>query len=133
MQLRARPPRRPSENIVPLINVVFLLLVFFMLTGTLAPPEALNVRLPVESREVAATPRSAPDTPRVSVSASGELAFEGLPVSSAGLDAALVEGEPRDVALRADAGTPSHILLPLLERLQNAGVQQVDLVTDLAR
>lgn len=44
--------RRPSrsqarrENVVPLINIVFLLLFFFLLTGTLRAPEPFPVELP---------------------------------------------------------------------------------------
>jgi periplasmic protein TonB len=34
------PPRRPrAESVVPMINVVFLLLVFFLMTATIAPPD----------------------------------------------------------------------------------------------
>ena len=40
---RRRPHREP---IVPLINVVFLLLIFFMLVGSVRPSEPLAVELP---------------------------------------------------------------------------------------
>ena len=38
--------RATDENVVPLINIVFLLLVFFMLTGTLRPAEPFDVTPP---------------------------------------------------------------------------------------
>ena len=37
---------RRDDDLIPLINVVFLLLVFFMLTGTLRPPESRDIDLP---------------------------------------------------------------------------------------
>ena len=47
-----RPQRRkPAAAILPLINVVFLMLIFFMIAGTLAPPgwAALTGRRPTIS------------------------------------------------------------------------------------
>ncbi|WP_322867174.1 biopolymer transporter ExbD [Aquicoccus sp. G2-2] len=39
-----RPVRRPrGEAILPMINVVFLLLIFFLMTAELAPPEPVAV------------------------------------------------------------------------------------------
>ena len=40
------PPRRPFEAMVPLINIVFLLLIFFLLAGTIAPQSPVDVTLP---------------------------------------------------------------------------------------
>ena len=40
------PQRRPYESVVPLINVVFLLLIFFLLAGTLQPTDDVDVDLP---------------------------------------------------------------------------------------
>ncbi|PKQ03685.1 MAG: hypothetical protein CVT73_15000, partial [Alphaproteobacteria bacterium HGW-Alphaproteobacteria-12] len=40
------PPRRHFETLVPLINVVFLLLIFFLLAGTMTPAENVAVSLP---------------------------------------------------------------------------------------
>ena len=41
-----RAPNR-SENIIPMINVVFLLLMFFMLSAQVAPPDPFDVEVPV--------------------------------------------------------------------------------------
>ena len=43
----APPPRKPrAENIVPMINVVFLLLIFFLMTSQIAPPDPVEVTAP---------------------------------------------------------------------------------------
>ncbi|MEM1152412.1 MAG: biopolymer transporter ExbD, partial [Pseudomonadota bacterium] len=37
MRLRAPDRKRRAENYVPMINVVFLLLIFFLMTAQIAP------------------------------------------------------------------------------------------------
>ncbi len=131
MQLRPRRTRRTTENVVPLINVVFLLLVFFMLTGTLAPPSPLEVELPRAEGPFLDTEPD-PDTPVLTLSASGVLALAGDPLTGPALSRRdLVEALGAGaVALRADARTPARILLPLLDDLEQAGVAQIDLVIE---
>ncbi len=123
MQFAPRAARRPSENIVPLINVVFLLLVFFMLTGTLSPVPPIDVDLPT-----AAGGSPSAGAPVLVVSHTGTLALDGNPISPDDLSARLGE-RPGALEVRADARVPARILLPLLERLQQAGLERVDLVT----
>ena len=44
----ASPPRRsPPESVVPMINVVFLLLIFFLISAQISPPDPFETRLPV--------------------------------------------------------------------------------------
>ena len=46
IEFEENPPRRQIESVVPLINVVFLLLIFFLLTGTLKKTDTVDVELP---------------------------------------------------------------------------------------
>lgn len=127
MEFAVQRRRRPAENIVPLINVVFLLLVFFMLTGSLRPPAPLEIELPRDVESSRPVPR-ANEIPVLMLSATGELALDGRAVSLEGALGALAEASP-SLALHADARVPARVLLPLLLRLEDAGVEQVDLVT----
>jgi biopolymer transport protein ExbD len=122
---------------VPLINVVFLLLIFFMLTGTLRAPPPLDVQLPVEpprEQDPSSHAPSMPDDERpvLILSATGELAFEGRIVPIAALAASFAQQSTRALSLHADARVPARLLLPLLEAFDEAGALQVDLVTDRA-
>ena len=67
------PPRRPrTESIVPMINVVFLLLIFFLMTSNLATPEPFEVTPP------SATSGTAPEIEyTLYVDKSGQTSFEG--------------------------------------------------------
>ncbi len=46
MRLPRRPRRIPADSAVPMINVVFLLLIFFMMAARIAPPLPQDLRLP---------------------------------------------------------------------------------------
>jgi biopolymer transport protein ExbD len=50
---RARPRPR-GESVVPMINVVFLLLIFFVMTATIVPPDPFAARPPSSARAGAA-------------------------------------------------------------------------------
>ncbi len=50
------PRRRPAsdDNLIPLINIVFLLLIFFMVAGQMQRPMAADIRLPdIDSQQPA--------------------------------------------------------------------------------
>ena len=46
MDLSEPPKRRRTESIVPMINVVFLLLIFFLMSARIAPPDPFEVAPP---------------------------------------------------------------------------------------
>ena len=116
------PPRRRhrADADVPTINLVFLLLVFFLLTATLAPPDPLGVEPPGGA--------GAPAAPSgvLSVGADGTLVFADARGEAA--LAALAARGPGPLTLRADARLPGAALATLLPRLHAAGATRVDLV-----
>lgn len=118
-----------EENIVPLINIVFLLLIFFMLTGHLAAPEPFDID-PPESRSEAESGRS---LSVVLVSADGRIALDGEETDEAGLSeavAAKVTGAPGfRVHLKADGGTDAGRVVSVMEALRGAGVTELTLLT----
>ena len=67
------PPRKPrAESIVPMINVVFLLLIFFLMSSNLTRPEPFEIALPRSTSEIE------PEVERVLyVDAAGRSHFEG--------------------------------------------------------
>ena len=120
--------RAPAEALVPMINVVFLLLIFFLMSATIAPPDPFDVTLPA-----AATQDSADTSGPVvlHVSADGELAYDDLRGDAA--FAALMsagDGRPATVVLRADEGLDGAVFAGILARLAAAGVGDVDLTVN---
>lgn len=66
--------KRPrGEAIVPMINIVFLLLIFFLMTATLVPRDPFESTLPFARSDVPATNET-----RLFVSPQGLMSFQGL-------------------------------------------------------
>lgn len=125
----ATPRRtRPRENVVPLINVVFLLLIFFMLAGTLRPPEANPLQLPTTTRGNP-TQMQHP-RPVLALDAAGRVLREGRALSPSEIHSL---SAPNGLELRADRGVQARVLLPLLEALEEAGIGRLELVTRRVR
>ena len=61
MGLKKRSKVSAEFSMSSLTDIIFLLLIFFMLTSTLVAPNALNLKLPGSSRSTAATPRQIDD------------------------------------------------------------------------
>jgi len=129
MRFEPPRPRNDEERILPLINVVFLLLIFFMLAGRLAASDPFEI----------APPRSASEGPAASqdllvlVGADGRLALDGEVLDEAALEAAVAErlGENTDtrVRLKADGRAEATDVVAVMELLRGAGVERLKLLT----
>ena len=85
-----RARKRPTINITPLIDIMFLLLIFFMVSSTFREEFAVDVTLP----EAATGEQLESSDHVISVDEAGTLYFAGERVDEAGLDRAI-----RDVML----------------------------------
>lgn len=123
MDFAPLPRRRPKEAIVPMINVVFLLLIFFLISAQITPPAPFEVTLPDATGGTAAVPA---DT--LHIDADGQLAFNASR-GEAVYDALAARATP-DAALliRADAALDAAILARLLPELAARGVSAVELL-----
>jgi len=122
---KAKPQREPT---IALINIVFLMLVFFMVAGTLAQPLTPSLQL-VETR---ALEGQAPPNALV-VYPDGRIAFEGNDQADAAtLVASLSEEDRETVRLVPDRALPAAALVNLTRELRTAGAQRVMLVTERA-
>lgn len=129
---RLTPLRRAGDDdarILPLINVVFLLLVFFMAAGRLAAPDPF----PVDPAPSARTEGAGARGVEVLMGADGRLALDGRVLPEADLLADLaaeLTGRPgAPVRLRADGAAGAADLVGLVQKLQAAGAAEVTLVT----
>jgi len=123
MRFPAPRSRARQESVVPMINVVFLLLIFFMISSELAPAPPFEVRPPETGQAETAT--GADDT--LYLSATGEIAWRDLR-GDAAISALAGRGDA-PLELRADGATPARDVAMLLRRLEGAGATDIRLAT----
>ena len=128
--LKVRRERQDGEeNIVPLINIVFLLLIFFMLTGHLVAPEPFEIAPPESAAETDSGERVA----TVLVAADGRLAMNGeqmdLPALSAAVAGKLQANPDLTLHLKADGAADAGEVVTVMEALRAAGIEKLTLLT----
>ncbi|MGE0253427.1 MAG: ExbD/TolR family protein [Alphaproteobacteria bacterium] len=125
---RPRRRREDEASILPLINVVFLLLIFFLVAAKLALPDPFGIQPPASASEGAPEAR----VHEVLVAADGRLAVDGETVDEAGLRAALGaigKDAAEPLRLKADGGAEATRVIAVMEMMREAGVAKVRLLT----
>lgn len=84
MPLKRRVRVEPSFSLAAMIDIIFLLLMFFMLTSKFVTPNALNLQLPSSS----ATTMASPDL-SVSIDKDGNYYLDATKTPEAALESAL--------------------------------------------
>lgn len=130
MRLPETPRRAFGEPVIPLINVVFLLLIFFMLAGTFTTPQPFRVD-PPEARS-GKSEQGREDV--VLLGADGELAFAGETLEDDDALVGVVEQRLQSdsdfrLRLKADGRVSSRRLLDIMDRLREAGAERLLLLT----
>ena len=119
-------------NVTSLIDVVFILLIFFMISSTFDKP-AIVVDLPETSSGEPGERRGT----SVSVEADGSIYLDGLETSVAGLEAAiapLVSADPDvPVSLYCDDSVPFGTVASIVDALKAAGTRHVAIRYEQAR
>ena len=135
MQLSSSRPEDPEINMTSLIDVVFLLLIFFMVSTTFERQAVLKVDLP-EAKNVV-IPEDQPNSFELVIDANGlyylndRQLVDGTPAT---LRAAFNEaaGEKRDIPiiLRADAQTPHHFVVTAMDVTAQLGFRRLSIATE---
>ena len=134
--------RRSHQLIVeltPMIDVVFLLIIFFLTTAQFAQMTRAEVDLPLETGEQQDTPEEAGLVINIDrrgriIIADQEVPFEGL--EAIVRDETAVQSASTDsvkLLIRADRNANSDQLNDVIERLQDIGVDLARLATEVPR
>ncbi len=124
--------RRSSQvlNLTPLIDIVFLLLVFFMLTAHFVQDEGIAIALP-EASTAAAMEEDKPL--ELILSASGLVTIDGVEIAaeqlSAHLTAQLANKDEKRIVIRGDAGVTLGYSVKVIDAARKAGASGVDIMT----
>ena len=126
MKLTRSPQRQQPETIIALIDVVFFLLVFFMLIGRMDATAPFDVSPPVA--------QTGTDMPAggitLAVSDTGYMALDGVPNANPlpQLLTAIASAPETLIRINAHRDTELRHILPLIAKLEAAGARDVALV-----
>lgn len=129
MNFRAPQSDDVDVNLTPLIDVVFLLLIFFMVSTSFVKESQIKLSLPEASDEVQELPA---DTIEVAVDENGVWFVNGHALadrSDAALSAALAEvsreqGEPV-LVISADRSTPHQDVIDIMDVARRLGLSRI--------
>ena len=126
MRLRSRTPKKARIEIIPMIDVVFFLLVFFMMASLAM---TIYQGLPVSLPEAASGQRTAAETANITVSRDGQTYLNREPVAVAALPQKLrpLLAAHRDLAvvINADREVAHARVVDVLDELRGSGVTRI--------
>jgi biopolymer transport protein ExbD len=136
MNLRPRRREDPELNLVPMIDVVLVLLIFFMIATSLRHEAELEIRLP----EASGSPMPGDVAPlEVSIDAQGRYSIHGVQgqlLDSTAGEGALREalrqasrGQPLPLMISADGRTPHQAVVTVLDIAGQLGLRRVAIAT----
>lgn len=129
MHIRKKTHGHKLDGTLPLINIVFLLVLAFMMAGTIAAPLPSDFD-PLRS-EAGKQADAGPTLETLTVNRSGLFSREGREISVSDVD--LLFGEisisKSDLEFRVDARAPANAVIALLGSAERAGIKDVQIIT----
>ncbi len=136
MNFRSRRSEEPDLNILPLIDVVFLLLIFFMVTTTFDRDSEISITLPEASREQV---DREPQAVNIDIDQAGRVFINERALANAqsgtireALDRAvddLDDGDDPAIIINADAETSHQSVIRVMDAARQLGLRRVTFAT----
>ncbi len=133
MNLRPRRQDEPEINLTPLIDVVFLMLIFFMVSTTFMRQADLELTLPEASQD----PREqATDRIELSINADGQYFVNGEPLINTqletvrrALEQARAEMPDAPLVIRADGRSAHQSVVTAMDAASQANISRLSIAT----
>ncbi len=117
--------QKAEVNMSPLIDMTFLLLIFFMVTAVFVQESGVKVNKPrAETAEIAAT-----ENLLIALTKEGRIHYGGQVISSAQLPAIVkkaMQGKTQPVLIMADDGAPTGSLVRVIDLCRLGGAVDVN-------
>jgi len=131
MKLIEKRRRKVSINIISLIDVVLLLLIFFMLTSSFVEQPGLKLDLPNTKSSVSEKSNKM----EISILADGEMFLNGKAVSLNELED-IIRNQIKDIKdksllLRADKNVPYGKVVKVMDIARISGLEKIIIATEL--
>lgn len=137
MKLRKTSGDSADINLTPLIDVVFLLLIFFMVSTTFNRDSELSIELPKASADAAVR---SPQSIEVAIDARGRFYIAGRQLVNTQpqtlIQALREAAENRDappVIISADANTPHQAVVQVMDAARQLGLLRLTFATRLVK
>jgi len=134
MNLRRRAHEEPELNLISLVDVVLLLLIFFMVSTTFVDEGRIRLQLPRAGAEPAEA--HSKDPIEIAVTASGEYRVNGralINTSASTLSAAVAkladESRAAPVTIRADARATHQAVVTAMDVVGRLGLRNIRIAT----
>ncbi len=125
MQFRQKRVIKPVINVAPVVDVLFLLLIFFMVTSTFVEQPNIKLELPTTKY----TEASRIDMIVLTISRGGHLFLQDEPVERNDLMKSLrkivVETGEKTLVLKSDKWIPYGIVVDIMDDAKGAGFKRV--------
>lgn len=136
MAARRANSEQASINLTPMIDVVFLLVIFFMVGSKFSEAESrIKVNVPAAGQMRSIT--RAPDERVVAIAIDGSLTLDDQPISLAELTSQLRDQHQNypglKVAVRGEATGSLQQTVEVLHAVRSSGVQQIGISTQRMR
>jgi len=136
MPLKTHHNEQPTLNMTPMIDIVFLLIIFFMV-GTKFTELERKIGLKVPQISETGTLTSAPERKVINVHRDGQVTLDRNVVSldqlSQRLSTSLSEYPDLGVLIRGDAGSPFQNVAEVLGACRRAGIAEMGISVRIAR
>lgn len=137
MNLRRSRAEDPEVNLMPLIDVVFILLIFFMVSTTFQKESEIKIELPEASSEPVEAER---DTFEIVIDADGRYFIDERQVVNNEIDTlkkaisqSLANRKDMPVVIRADRRTPYESVVRAMDATSQLGLVQMSLATSQSK
>ena len=129
MEFSGHQLSKQELNVAPLVDIVFLLLIFFMLASSFVKPEAIDLMLEGDR----STTVVSEEPLIVRITTDGTIRLNGLRLSLAQLHIEMGErikgNETREVTIKAETTVSVQALVHLMDQIRRAGVNSLLLAT----
>ena len=133
MKLRPKKREEPDVNLTPLIDVVFLMLIFFMVSTTFEKESAVKIGLPKASQQETAKDEK---TVEITINAKGEYFMNRATLVNRNpetLKAAIIKHAGNDnkmpFIIRADANAPHQSVVTVMDVAGQLGFSRISIPT----
>ena len=123
MAIQTRNKRKTDFSMASMSDIVFLLLIFFMLTSTLVAPNAIKLLLPSSNSRAMEQP------PKIAISINQDLEYflQGVQVSEQALEYGLLEllagKQSASIRLEADKTIPVQYIVNVIDIVNSVNKQ----------